>query len=83
MSCVKQKNKINFQLVERDSFKDYRNDAPLGGSFLNLLMKSSSRPKNFFFPYVPCCSLIRSEAFQANPARPARGPRPLLFTDSV
>ena len=70
-------------LVDKDSFKDYRRAAPLGRSFLNLLMRSSSRPKHFFFPYVPCCSLIRSEAFQANLARPARGPRPLLFTGSV
>ena len=31
MSCVKQKGKINFQLVEKDSFKDHRRDAPLEG----------------------------------------------------
>ena len=30
-SCVKQKGKINFQLVEKDSFKDHRRDAPLEG----------------------------------------------------
>ena len=58
-AVLSKRGKINFQLVEKDSFEDYRRDVPLGSSFLNLLMKSSFRPKNFSFPYVPCCSLIR------------------------